>query len=124
MNDLEEICYVDSHFYMTVIVSVPGLIAWAVGIPIFALIKLRASIDEIKKMEIHSAGKTHEDLKKSIAIRLGFLKAGYQENYYYWEIVLLMRKTSIVLLVVFLSSVSSGIQSLVSIAVMSAFYVV
>ena len=46
---------------------------------------------------------------RSFKIRLGFLTAGYQDKYYYWEIVLLMRKTAIVLLIVFLSSVSSGI---------------
>ena len=123
-NDLEQVCYEGTHLTMMIFVSVPGLIAWAVGIPIFALLQLNNSMAEIRKMEIHSAGKSHDDLKRSIAIRLGFLKAGYEDKYYYWEIVLLMRKTSIVLFIVFLSSVSSGIQSLVSIAIMSAFYII
>ena len=92
-----------------IFVSIPGLIGWAAGIPILALVRLKSNIQELNLIKQHSAGKKHEDLMRSFKIRLGFLTAGYQDKYYYWEIVLLMRKTAIVLLIVFLSSVSSGI---------------
>ena len=36
-NDLEEICYQDSHIWILILVSIPGLILWAFGIPFFAL---------------------------------------------------------------------------------------
>ena len=41
-----------------------------------------------------------------------------------WEIVLLMRKTVLVLLIVFLSSVSSGVQSLSAILILTVFFMV
>ena len=57
-------------------------------------------------------------------MRLGFLTAGYDDKYFYWEIVLLMRKSLLVLMIVFLSSVSPGIQSLTSILVLMVFFMV
>ena len=56
-------------------------------------------------------------------IRLGFLVAGYTKEYYYWEIVLLIRKSILVLVIVKLATVSSGMQSLVSTALLTAFAV-
>lgn len=61
---------------------------------------------------------------RSFKVRLGFLVAGYDEKYFYWEIVLLMRKSFLVLIIVFLSSVSSGVQSLTSIFVLTIFLVI
>ena len=36
-DDLEEICYRGTHFWIVGFVSIPGLILWAFGIPFFAL---------------------------------------------------------------------------------------
>ena len=63
-----------------------------------------------------------KELQKRFNIRLGFLKAGFDDDRYYWEIVLLFRKTIIVMMVTFLSPVSAGIQSLTAIAVLVIFY--
>ena len=109
-KDMEEICYQGTHFYIMVLVSIPGLLLWAVGIPIFALIKLKTNMKEMEEIKSHIKGKNNsEDLMKSFKIRLGFLRSGYEDKFYFWEIVLLMRKTVVVLLIVFLSSVSSGL---------------
>ena len=48
-------------------------------------------------------------------MRLGFLTAGYSDDRYYWEIFLLMRKSLLVIVIVFASSFSAGVASLVSI---------
>ena len=40
-NDLEEECFVGTHFWIMILVSIPALLCWAVGIPIYAAIKLR-----------------------------------------------------------------------------------
>ena len=61
---------------------------------------------------------------RSFKVRLGFLTAGYSDEYYYWEIVLLLRKSAIVIMIVFLSPVSAGVQSLTSIVVLSAFFMI
>jgi len=57
-------------------------------------------------------------------MRLGFLTAGYDDTYYYWEIVLLMRKTLIVLMLTFLAPVSAGVQSLTAILVFVLFFMI
>ena len=61
---------------------------------------------------------------RSFKVRLGFLTAGYSDKYFYWEIVLLMRKTVLVLIIVFLSSVSSGVQSLSAILILTIFFMI
>ena len=57
-------------------------------------------------------------------MRLGFLTAGYDDKYYYWEVVLLTRKTLIVLMIVFLSKVSSGLQSLLVVLILAIFLII
>ena len=103
-------------------VSLPGLIAWAAGIPIYALVKLSRNMEDLAELKKAAAGKSFEDLQRSFNIRMGFLTAGYGDDYFYWEIVLLMRKTLIVLMIVFLSSVSSGVQSLTAVLVLTIFF--
>ena len=105
-------------------VSAPGLLAWAAGIPIFALVKLFRNVGHLEKIKKFTEGKQHADLLRSFKVRLGFLTAGYDDKYFYWEIVLLMRKTVIVLMIVFLSSISSGVQSLSSILILTLFFMV
>ena len=105
-------------------ITIPGLLAWAIGIPAYAMWKLRWNIDKLNNIKKFSEGKEHEDLMRSFRIRLGFLTAGYDDKYYFWEIVLLMRKSFIVLMIVFLSSVSSGVQSLTGILVLTIFFMI
>ena len=124
VDDNEEECYTGLHLLMILAVSIPGLILWAAGIPIFAIIKLFKNIGELNKIKTFTEGKQHEDLKRSFKIRLGFLTVGYHEKYFYWEIVLLIRKTLLVLMIVFLSLVSSGVQSLSVILVLTIFFVI
>ena len=40
-SDLEEQCYTGTHTVMIVLVSMPGLLCWAFGIPLFFLRRLR-----------------------------------------------------------------------------------
>ena len=49
-NDLEEECFTGTHFWVFFFVSLPALLAWAVGIPVFALIMLRRNLDKLKKI--------------------------------------------------------------------------
>ena len=123
-DDLEEECYTGMHLFMVCTVSLPGLLAWAAGIPVYALVKLFRNVGHLERIKKFSAGKEHQDLLRSFRVRLGFLTAGYDDKYFYWEIVLLLRKTLLVLMIVFLSSVSPGVQSLTAILVLTIFFMV
>ena len=102
----------------------PGLLAWAIGIPIFAFYRLNKNINYLHKIKDYATGKMFDELKMQFKVKLGFLTAGYKDEYFYWEIVLLMRKTVIVFIIVFLSNVSNGIQSLASILVLIFFFTI
>ena len=108
---------------MLLTVSLPGMIAWVLGIPLYALRKLCTNKKELLKLK-DIAGKQHEYLLRRFKIRLGFLTAGYSDDYFFWEIWLLGRKSILVMMIVFLSSVSSGVQSLTSILFLMAFFMI
>ena len=113
-EDLEEVCYTGTHFWIMVLVSIPAIMVWAVGIPIYALLKLKINLQQLatlkeKTENTQEGGVAHQMLIRRFKIRLGFLTAGYRDDLYYWEIVLLIRKTIIVLLLTFLQPVSSGV---------------
>ena len=85
------------------------------------LFKNVAALDAIKEK---ATGGGFEDLMRSFKVRLGFLTAGYDDKFFYWEIVLLARKSFLVVLIVFLSSVSSGVQSLAAVLMMTIFLII
>ena len=123
-DDLEEVCYQGTHLIILLTVSLPGLIAWVIGIPLYALWKLQSNMVALLKIKEFSSGKQHEDLLRRFKVRLGFLTAGYDDKFFFWEIWLLGRKSVLVMMIVFLSSVSSGVQSLTSILVLMAFFMI
>ena len=48
-NDLEEKCYQNTHLWILVLVSIPGLVLWALGIPLFALQQLRQFAEQLRQ---------------------------------------------------------------------------
>ena len=56
-DDLEEVCYEGTHLLILCSVSIPGLIAWAVGIPVYAFIKLKSNIGALSKIKKFAEGK-------------------------------------------------------------------
>lgn len=56
-DDLEEECYTGMHLLMILTVSTPGLIAWAIGIPLYALWKLQSNMAALIKIKEFASGK-------------------------------------------------------------------
>ena len=56
-DDLEEECYKGTHLLMLLTVSLPGGIAWVLGIPLYALRKLYSNMTALLKIKEFSAGK-------------------------------------------------------------------
>ena len=77
-------------------VAVPGLILWglcAPGIVLIFILKNRQNLTD-----------------KANKIRFGFLFHGYKSHLFYWEFIIIYRKIGIVLISVFLSTVSHAVQ--------------
>ena len=49
-DDLEEECFAGTHLWIVLTVSLPGFLAWVVGIPVYALYKLFTNIDALRKI--------------------------------------------------------------------------
>jgi hypothetical protein len=49
-KDLEQICWKGQHAYVFYCATIPGMILWAIGIPLYALYKLRANKLTLAKM--------------------------------------------------------------------------
>ena len=55
-DDLEEICFEGMHMTMLICVSLPGIFAWALGIPSFALHKLVTNMAALAIIKEKAAG--------------------------------------------------------------------
>ena len=53
-NDLEEICYQGKHMTIVYLVSLPGMILWAFGVPLLALFLIMRQRRELEANEYHS----------------------------------------------------------------------
>ena len=104
-------------------VSIPGLIIWAFGMPLLAFYVVRRARINLAALEFHSDPVIYNTMRDRNKLRLGFLTQGYEDKYYYWEVVLLLRKTVLVLLMTFLAPVSAGVQSLSAILMLIGFLV-
>ena len=95
MSNLDIRCWHSEHSFYTVNVAVPGLILWGLFAPGFVLLfilKYRKNLQE-----------------KAMITRFGFLLLGYKSDLYYWEFIIIYRKIVIVLISVFLSTVSNAV---------------
>lgn len=78
---LEVTCYEGPHTFWALWISLPSILVWGVGIPMFAFILLKRNQDKIDKQE------TKE--------KFGFLYKGFKTKFYYWEILVVYRKAAI-----------------------------
>ena len=107
MDDLEVQCWNDTHIRYSIIIAVPSLFIWGLGIPIFANIVLYKHRKELDVLEIRE--------------KYGFLYNGYKKKYFYWESVNMYRKIIIILISVFLKLFGVITQALVVFLVLIVF---
>lgn len=107
MDDLEVQCWNDVHFRYSILIAVPSLIIWGLGIPIFANLVLYKHRKELDVLEIRE--------------KYGFLYNGYKKKYFYWESINMYRKIIIILISVFLKIFGVITQALVVFLVLIVF---
>ena len=82
MADLQEICFVDLHLTYVVLLTIPQIILYILGLPLVAtLIVMR------NKKNLHHA---------RFYTRYGLLYLGYRDERAWWELVVAIRKVAIV----------------------------
>lgn len=99
-SDLNIRCWDSHHSRFALGVALPSLILWGILLPmgvLLVLIRLRNDVTEL-----------------NVRIRFGFLYSGYQWRKFYWEFAILYRKALLILIEVFLSTVSVPTQGLLA----------
>ena len=101
-------CWNQRHSFYALLAALPAVLLWSMGIPALVLLLLiryrkRLSEERILKM-------------------VGYLCASYKPHLYFWEIILMYRKVAIILLYIFVSSLSvaASLLSLLLLLVTSA----
>ena len=89
-------CYSTEHWAMMTTVGIPGMIVYVVFIPSFiALVLIRQRL----RLTLYS---TQKNYQSKWTLRFGFMFAGYEEGYEWWESIVLLRKCLFALLAIFL----------------------
>jgi hypothetical protein len=98
ISDLSIKCFNERHLTFTLIVALPAILVWGIGVPSFILgflIKRRSTLHRV-----------------SMRGRFGFFYNGFKSTHFYWEFLILYRKIIIIFVVVFLGSESVSVQAL------------
>ena len=110
MSNLNIRCWHSEHSFYTVNFALPGLILWGLFAPGFVLIFILKNRQHLNDEGMRS--------------RFGFLLLGYKSNLFFWEFIIIYRKIAIVLISVFLSTVSNSVQGQAAFLVLIiAFYI-
>jgi len=121
-SDVTVTCYEGTHKFYSLVIVVPSLIIWVMGIPMFALyllIKNKKHIIQLDRIERYKQQKGYmlsradskyieKASKEIIKIKeqFGFIFAGYDLNHFYWEIIIQYRKIGLIMVSVFLTVIS------------------
>ena len=106
-EDLSQPCWGTTHLAAVMMIGIPTLIIWVIGMPLFIFVVL----------ESHRKDK-HND---KIRFRYGMLMEGYEDELFYWESVIASRKMLVIGVSVFLSSYSVDVQAYIGIAIVILF---
>lgn len=98
-------CYSVKHSLWMTFVGIPAICLFCGFLPLTAFIKL----GRLKKAELL------EDI--AMVRKYGFLYRGYEEDYYYWEVIVTGRKVLIVFIAVFFKSYGAVVQGIASLVV-------
>ena len=100
LGDLSEPCYSAQHVLFILVLGVPMLIFWVLGIPLFAWVILYRNRALIQA-PVTGTSAILRAQKKVFEAQMAFLYRGYKPTRYYWFLVELFRKVALVGIAVF-----------------------
>jgi hypothetical protein len=80
--DMEEICYGENHLAHVMLIALPSILLYALGLP------LGAGLILWRNREFHTS--------KKMRFRLGLIYSGFRQNRWWWEAVVVLRKLAII----------------------------
>eukprot|EP00949_MAST-11_sp_MAST-11-sp1_P000896 g896.t1 len=105
-------CFESDHVWAFMTTTVPGIIVFVIGFPmglLYMLIRLK------RRGALQHDG---PDYDKRWVLRLGFLFAGYEEKFVFWESIVLARKALLSGAAVFLAHRGTTVQVVVAILIL------
>ncbi|CAG9309797.1 unnamed protein product [Blepharisma stoltei] len=98
VSNMDIRCWNSNHIFYILLVALPSIIVWGIGIPaicLMGLMKNRRNLNDL-----------------GVRLKFGFFFNGYSGKCYYWEFVILYRKILVICCSVFLTNISTSIQAL------------
>jgi autonomous glycyl radical cofactor GrcA len=83
-HDLQEECYVGRHLHYVVMLCLPQVLVFTVGLPVIATLVLRSNRDRLQDHRVR--------------FRYGILFNGYRSRLYWWELTIAIRKVILILI--------------------------
>ena len=91
-------CWDSVHIKYALIIAVPGIFVWVLGVPILVLVAMCKQRNHLN---------SHFN-----KIVFGFIYNGYKSSRFYWEFIIMFRKIFIICIAVFMQSLSESVQAL------------
>ena len=86
-SDYDLQCWTSEHMLWINFLSIPGLLVWGLGLPVFMFYILRKNITNLESI----------DFRK----KYSFLYVGYKQERCYWEFFIIVRKLLLICVIVF-----------------------
>ena len=83
LADLQEPCFIGNHLHYFLLLTVPQIVLYVVGLPFMATLII-----------VRNKQKLHQD--KRFSTRYSLLYMGYRKGREWWEVVIVMRKVAVV----------------------------
>ena len=104
-TDMEELCWTGPHLLHVLLLALPGLLLYAIGIPLLTLLVLWRSRD-------------YHHMNKYV-FTFGLLYSGYRDDRWWWEIVVLLRKMLFIIVTAFLYEDSMQLHVMMAILIVA-----
>ena len=108
--DMEVECFVGAHLSWFLLLFVPAIVVFVIGLPLVGFIILRHNRYQMSSYRVR--------------VRYGILTVGYREDAYYWELLVTGRKVAAAAITVYMLRFDSSIQALSSELVVTAALVI
>lgn len=97
------VCYDAAHTAAVLAIGVPGLMVFALGVPLLILVLLICN----RKNIMHPR---YSDVPAETRNMIGFIIKAFEPDYFYWEMVRVLRKTALIATTVFLHTLSARLK--------------